>query len=239
MDQKRRLFIYDRKEVGVLILLGVGVALFAFTLGVHLGKQVVPKTVEIASEAKSTEPVEGAAEQAPNRNEIAKEVKNIPAAVDETLDQSLRDEIAKTGLQVDKGRQVELPEKIKTPKKVEIGSPEVGSESSAAATPVLKTTSRPASSSAMPARGRYTLQVGSFPSLRDAEPELLKLNENGLRAQVREVELAGKGKWYRLFVGQFDSIKDADKAGKTFRQERRISDFVVVRAPEAGSTKTE
>lgn len=81
--------------------------------------------------------------------------------------------------------------------------------------------------------GRYTLQVGSYPSLREAEPELLKLNENGLRGEVREVDLAGRGKWFRLFVGQFPSIKDAEKAGKNFKKERRISDFVVVRSPES------
>ena len=100
MDSKRRLFIYDRKEVGVLILLGVGVALFAFTLGVHLGKQVVPKPTESLGEAKPIEPLNPGEVQAPNRIEVAQEVKNIPAAVDETLDQSLRDEIAKRGFVV-------------------------------------------------------------------------------------------------------------------------------------------
>lgn len=241
MDQKRRLFIYDRKEVGVLILLGVGVALFAFTLGVHLGKQVVPKTVETAGEAKPVEPLTAAQEQAPSRTEISQEVKNVPGAVDETLDQSLRDEIAKTGLQVEKPRQVELPEKLR---KKDTTAPEVGAVDHADSqvlplkneashqTPAAAVKSAPASGS--PA-SRYTLQVGSYPSLSDAEPELLKLNENGLRAEVREVEITGKGKWYRLFVGQFDTVKDADKAGKNFRKERRIADFVVVRSPEASA----
>ena len=40
MEQKQRFFIYDRKEMGVLLFLGVMVAIFAFTLGVHLGKKV-------------------------------------------------------------------------------------------------------------------------------------------------------------------------------------------------------
>lgn len=223
-DEKRRLFIYDRKEVGVLILLGVGVALFAFTLGVHLGKQVIPKPVETASEAHSVEPVESTKDQAPSRVEISQEVKNVPGAVDETLDQSLRDEIAKTGLQIDKPRQVELPEKIRkvAPEKP-LPSDKKGDSKS----------EKQASQSDNV--GRYTLQVGSFPSLREAEPELLKLNENGLRAEVREVDIAGKGKWYRLFVGQFETIKDAEKAGKSFKQERRISEFVVVRSPRSTS----
>jgi cell division protein FtsN len=238
VDQKRRLFIYDRKEVGILILLGVGVALFAFTLGVHLGKQVVPQKLESAVESGATEPVAAASEQPPVRGEIAQEVKNVPAAMDETLDQSLRDEIAKTGLQLDSGRQVDLP--------TEVRSAGIRKAEPAPAVSPRSVDARPktaAQSSAQPStprvKGKYTLQVGSFPNLRDAEPELLKLNENGLRAEVREVEIAGKGKWFRLFVGQFDSVKDADQAGKTFRNERRISDFVVVRSPADLGTVTE
>ncbi len=232
MDQKRRLFIYDRKEVGVLILLGVGVALFAFTLGVHLGKQVVPKATEMAGETQAVDPLVPAEPGAPSRVEISQEVKNVPEAVDETLDQSLRDEIAKTGLQVEKPRQVELPDSVRRETNRAESRPEVGQPK----TPVARTTKvDPKSQSPSAVSSRYTLQVGSFPSLREAEPELLKLNENGLRAEVREVELAGKGKWYRLFVGQFDSVKDAENAGKGFKKERRIADFVVVRSPEATS----
>lgn len=100
-DQKRKIFIYDRKEVGILGLLGVVVALFAFTLGVHLGKQVVPKAADTHAANESLEPVDAAKEQNPNRNEIANEVKNVPGAVDETLEQNLRDEVAKTGIQID------------------------------------------------------------------------------------------------------------------------------------------
>lgn len=237
LDRKRRLFIYDRKEVGVLILLGVGVALFAFTLGVHLGKQVVPKAIETASEAKPAETLTTAETQAPSRVEISQEVKNVPAAVDETLDQSLRDEIAKTGMKVDKTRQLELPKNLHE----ETSKPEVGAKETAEPKAEPKTEKKTAKTepkvAAEPAGGRYTLQVGSYPSLHDAEPVLLQLNENGLRAEVREVELAGKGKWFRLFVGQFDSVKEAEKAGKSFKKERRIAEFVVVKAPSATVTE--
>jgi|GEM_PF-1264695 len=239
MDQKRRLFIYDRREVGILILLGVGVALFAFTLGVHLGKQVVPKAIETAGEPKTSESLTAGESQAPSRVEISGEVKNVPAAADETLDQSLRDEIAKTGMKVDKTRQVDLPSEVhKVVNQPEVGRPESTAETKpkakAATSPKTESATEAASSNAVL---RYTLQVGSYPSLREAEPELLKLNENGLRAEVREVELAGKGKWFRLFVGQFESVRDAEKAGKSFKKERRIAEFVIVRAPTASTSR--
>lgn len=225
MDTKRKLFIYDRKEVGILILLGVGVALFAFTLGVHLGKQVVPKTNEVVATHESIEPVDAVKEQNPNRNEIANETKNVPAAVDETLDQTLRDEVAKTGMQIDKPKPLNLPTETKN-ENAPTGRPEIGSTTATAPAPTRL-------------NGRYTLQVGSYPSRSEVEPVVVRLNEQGLRAEVKEVEIKGKGKWFRLLVGQFPTVAEAEKAGTTYKKESRIGDFVVVRATDSETTKNQ
>ena len=139
MEPKRKLFIYDRREVGILILLGVGVALFAFTLGLHLGKQVNPAgehAAEPNSEAAATgenaagegehdhaavaptgehagEPVAGAEVAAPARSDVSKEVKNVPGAIEDTLDQTLRDEVSQTGLKVATPKPLKLPKETR------------------------------------------------------------------------------------------------------------------------------
>lgn len=210
MDSRRKLFIYDRKEVGILILLGVGVALFAFTLGVHLGKQVVPKPIDLQAKEESVETLESAKTENPDRTEIDAEVKNVPGAVSEVLDQNLRDEVARTGLTIEKPKTLTLPSQTKK------------ETHSAIQNKVISPVSSP--------KGRYTLQVGSYPNLKEAEPELLKLNENGLRPIVKEVELKGKGRWYRVVVGEYASARDAETAGNSFRKENRIDAFVVIRA---------
>jgi cell division protein FtsN len=221
MDARRKLFIYDRKEVGILILLGVGVALFAFTLGVHLGKQVVPKAVDLHAKDESVEVLESAKHENPDRTAIDAEVKHIPGAVSEVLDQNLRDEVAKTGLTIDQPKTVILPSKTKKETHSATQSPESSPEKSSPETGIKVV---------RPGKGRYTLQVGSYPNLKEAEPELLKLNENGLRPIVKEVELKGKGKWYRVVVGEYASAQDAETAGHSFRKENRIDAFVVIRA---------
>ncbi len=207
-DERRKLFIYDKKEVGVLILLGIGVALFAFTMGVHLGKQVSPKVVDVNTEHAVSPPVDPAPQGAPNRVEVSEEQKHVESAVEETLDQSLRDEVAKQGLQVEEPKPLTLPTETKSvvqkKKKVEPKGP-VG--------------------------GAFTLQVGSYPSTSEAEPELTKLKGKGLGAEVREVEVPGKGKWFRLYVGQFPTVKDAETTGKNYKNEKLIRDFVVVKVP--------
>ena len=224
MDARRKLFIYDRKEVGILILLGVGVALFAFTLGVHLGKQVVPKPVELHANDESVESLESAKHENPDRTLIDAEVKHVPGAVSEVLDQNLRDEVAKTGLTIDNPKTVTLPSQTKKETHSAIQNPESSPETGHGAPATKK--SEPIKAG----KGRYTLQVGSYPNLKEAEPELLKLNENGLRPVVKEVELKGKGKWYRVVVGEYASAQAAESAGNSFRKENRIEAFVVIRA---------
>lgn len=107
MGNKDKLFIYDRKEMGVLISLGLMVALFAFTLGVHLGKRVGPKSIATAPQA--TYPAVTVPDAVPERNEIAEQTKGISQKGDETLTQALRAEVLKTGLKLDIPRPLELP----------------------------------------------------------------------------------------------------------------------------------
>ena len=230
MESKRRLFVYDRKEVGVLLLLGVGVAIFAFTLGVHLGKQVIPRVVEKPSENHETHAVTTTQEQNPSRGDIAEQVKHVPEAVEEALDQTLRDEVANTGLQVESAKPLNYPKDTKTELKAKADTAAKNETTIKSKVPVKNDTKE----SAFLAKKQlqYMIQVGSYPSFEDAEPALLKLTENGLRAQIKEVDVKGKGKRYRLLVGDFSSVIEAEKAGKLYQKEKRISDFVVVRSTE-------
>src|SRR5687768_1489129 len=107
MDQRQKLFIYDRKEMAVLVLLGIMVALFAFTLGVHLGKRVGSGTLaDHADEVKAAQTV---ADALPDRQDFVEHGDGVATAVDETLNQALHEEVARTGIKLDTPRQVELP----------------------------------------------------------------------------------------------------------------------------------
>lgn len=236
MENKRKFFIYDRKEVGILILLGVGVSLFAFTLGVHLGKQVTPPPVVEEAAHAPTEKVDTDTPALPSRTEISEQVKNVPGAVDDALDQSLRDEIVRNGLQLSTPKPLNYPDKTVTEKKQAHAAAPVEAPKSAPAVPEKKTetTTKPA------ARGvHYALQVGSYPKESDAKDQLPTFSNLGLPVQIKQVEIEGKGTWYRILVGEFPSIKEADSAGKAYQADHKISDYRVVRAAVDGEKSTE
>ena len=221
MQQKQRLFIYDRKEMGILILLAVMVAIFAFTLGVHLGKRVVPKNAVASASVSSSggAPAPEAAtvpDEVPSQQDLSDQHKSAEASADEELDKAAQDEVARTGLKLDLSHQVDLPTGLaKAPKAKEpaVEAPSTGDNVAAI-------------SRTAPA-GRYTLQVGSYPALQEARAQAEAIEALGLKPHMRAAEIKGKGKWYRVFVGGFASRDAAEKAGAKYRAEHLIESFVV------------
>ena len=232
MEPKQRLFIYDRKEMAVLVLLGVMVALFAFTLGVHLGKRVGPPNLAHVENEAAT-PVQTEADKLPENPEIAVQASGVPDAVDEGLDKALHDEVAKTGIQLDQARPVDLPKKTKS-KNGGATSGAQPAEQGDAKSEVAKHSVTPAihETAHEPVSGKYTLQVGSHRNKEEAEEQVHLLEEQKLKPFVRAVDLKTKGRWYRVFIGGFETKEEAESAGKRFKAENVVVSFVVAPRPQ-------
>jgi cell division septation protein DedD len=221
-DPRQRLFIYDRKEIAVLFLLGIMVAAFAFTLGVHLGKRVGPKGMSPAG--SDMPPVATLSDQLPNRVEIAEQGKGADKALDKVLDQRLKDRVDQMELHLETPKPVELPENTH-------------SKSSGATTvlPIAKKAAEkepPADAPAAPAAAskttaRFALQIGSYPAETDAKTRLKELEEKGLKPFLREADVKGKGKWFRVYVGEFATKPSAEAAGEKYRSQNMIESFIV------------
>jgi cell division protein FtsN len=249
METRRRLFIYDRKELGVLILLGVTVALFAFTLGIHLGKRGGLKSLD-ANMAVDTAPVPTVNDAVPNRQELTEEAKEVSNAVDESLNQSLHEEVTRTGIRLDTPRPMELPkqrrgdsvtkttnaahsqgaENLQDAASLQVQgaahSHEVSPANDVSHGSIEQDTSPPAANRLAP-DGKYTLQVGSHPTMVEAKTQLSALEGEGLEPYLRHVNLKGKGQWYRIYIGGYGSKEDAEEAGKQLQSKKVVQSFIV------------
>lgn len=265
--------------MGILIVLGVMVAVFAFTLGVHLGKKLGPGGHDGEEHAQTGETLPAATidDAVPSRLEMSEQTKGTDQAISESLNQVLHDEVGKTGIKVEKPRALALPketvstnagathidakkeapvehadaEAIHASKSEHSESHEDPSEPPAQAKAAVHhkapahgeaeakddstdlgrvkealIVSRPAP------HGKYTLQVGSFPSAKEALEHLEKLDTSGSdKAFVREAVVDGHGKRFRVFVGGFETKKDADGAAQKFVKDRLIQSYVVAKMP--------
>jgi cell division protein FtsN len=240
MEPKQRLFIYDRKEMGVLILLGVMVALFAFTLGVHLGKRVGPKVA--GNGLVDTPPVETIPDSIPNRQDLTEQGKNVPQAVEEGLDDALHQEVERTGIRLDAPKQLELPKDAPADKVAKSAAPqekrddkreEKREEKRETARREPRLTKQGMSAALRPApAGRYTLQVGSHQTLEEARDQVDALDALGLKPYLREVNLKKKGTWFRVFLGGYPSKEEASEAGNRYKENHMIDSFIVANRVE-------
>jgi septal ring-binding cell division protein DamX len=83
----------------------------------------------------------------------------------------------------------------------------------------------PASAVDAKAKGRFTLQLGSFPDRAEAEAFSQRFTPQG--AYVMASEIPGKGVWYRVRVGDYASAKDAIAAKGSFEKQHNVIAYVV------------
>ena len=74
--------------------------------------------------------------------------------------------------------------------------------------------------------GKYTLQVGSFPSEKDAQEKAKELKAKGWNAFYITADVKGQ-KWYRLNVGLFSSLKSAQEFRKEFSKESKNNNVLI------------
>ncbi len=72
----------------------------------------------------------------------------------------------------------------------------------------------------------YTIQVSSFRDESQALDLKSTLKKKGYDVRIKSVEIPERGVWYRVFVGAYNSKKDAEKAAKRIHFEERLPTLV-------------
>lgn len=73
---------------------------------------------------------------------------------------------------------------------------------------------------------RYTLQVASHPNMDSARSHMEKLRKMGLEPHVVAGDIPGKGKFYRVRVGKFQSMDEARSFQSDLTRKNSLSTFV-------------
>jgi cell division protein FtsN len=79
----------------------------------------------------------------------------------------------------------------------------------------------------------FTLQVGSYNELSQAQERAAKLGSVGVNAYVARVEIPKRGTWYRVQTGRFSNREEAVRYGTQLRSKGMVADFIV--APSKAS----
>jgi DedD protein len=105
-------------------------------------------------------------------------------------------------------------------------TPKPEAAAKASPTPAKKVAiAAPAAAADAKAKGRFTLQLGSFPDRAEAEAFSQRFTPQG--AYVIASEIPGKGTWYRVRVGDYATAKDAIAAKGNFEKQHSVIAYVV------------
>jgi cell division protein FtsN len=73
----------------------------------------------------------------------------------------------------------------------------------------------------------FTLQVGSYNELAQAQERVAKLESAGVSSYVARVEIPKRGTWYRVQTGRFGNREEAVRYGTQLKSKGVVADFIV------------
>ncbi len=81
--------------------------------------------------------------------------------------------------------------------------------------------------------GFYTIQLSSWRTQSKADREARRYQEMGLEAYVQRADLIGKGTWFRVRVGRYPALTDAQEAVRSLVDVEAswVDNFKVAQVP--------
>ena len=223
MQPKHELLVFSKKEILVVMLLLILVALFSFTLGLRLGKALAGKSNAITThEAESPPMLEGAMPETVDQEDDAEE----PAPDPTPLPGQSSSISSKTmGAPNPKGNSAE---NLAEQRLLEEAKKE-GVKSTHLVAPILPGQKKRSDITFV----GFTLQIGAYKTVAEAPEQVTSVKRKGLdQSFYFETEVPGKGTWYRVGIGVYKLRIEAERAGVLLKKNKQVPDFIVQRVGE-------
>jgi len=218
-------------ELSRLALAGWGIGLLVallwmFVLGVFVGKGITPANINLAEIKKrmidqGVWPGSGEAVQEEGSPRTTETVRKIPLKdleFYEKLAQKKRERLEEA-----------TPEKP-APQDKPVASAEAQPEPSAT-TPAKSTSTARKTTEASPekksSKANFTVQLASFRDPNSAEKFAAGFKDLKSKVSVRTVDLPGKGRWYRVQVGELSSRDEAAALADRLAKKYQLKAFVI------------
>ena len=213
MDSKTKLFVFAKKEVALIFIFMILIAITSFVLGVKIGKSYSLEMAGITPEDQKK-----VVELLSKKEEDLQNIKKNPEAstVESTeVENKLQEKIAaEFG---DKNHPAEPVGKAKA----ESSEPNMSTEPKHQATGVAKDG----------LSGKFTIQLGSHRTLKEAEDFAEGFKARGYDPIINQIDIKGKGTWYRVSLGAFVNQEEA----KTYISKEKTlfigQDYTIVKMP--------
>ena len=199
MDSKTKLYVFAKKEVALIFIFMILIAVTSFVLGVKIGKNYSMEMAGITPEDQKK-----VVELLSNKEEELSQIKANPEI--STVESS--------------DIENKLQEKI---------TEEFGGGVTPMATPINGEVNKSESKDVL--SGKFTIQLGSHRTLKEAESFAEGFRARGYNPIINQIEIKGKGTWYRVSLEAFDT---AEQAKAYIGREKTLfmgQDYTIIKMP--------
>ncbi len=189
MDEKSNLYVFERKEVFLIFVFMILIGITSFILGVKVGKQYSFANVGFEEADRNTVDLLSKQEEEIHKgsrpSEVELDTQSLREKMNIKLEEKIRQELEAQPVPVEDKPQVESNPTDKPFK------PEMEAE----VTDALS--------------GKFTIQLGSYKTLPEAEQFANGFKIKGYNPIISQKDISGRGTWYRVSLGAFDSLSEA------------------------------
>lgn len=219
MEDKTKLFVFDKKEIALLFLFVVFSAATSFIFGVKVGKnysyesaglspadriEVDLRSREEEEVSKTMQDLEGAEKKAELPSATLKKLESEF----ERIDEEIQGGSSGVGTKPETDSLPTSDEAYKKQLELEGGSLEQA-PANTAGNLEERLDQAPKESQRSEYLGKFTIQLGSYPNLEDAKQFADTFRIRGYNPIVNQVDIKSRGTWYRVSLGVFDTAAQA------------------------------
>tara|TARA_R110002072_G_scaffold64203_2_gene159221 strand:+ start:59831 stop:60532 length:702 start_codon:yes stop_codon:yes gene_type:complete len=231
MDEKTKLYVFAKKEVALIFIFMILISSTAFVFGFKLGKgytftdqgfmPIDRQNVDILS--KEEESVQKITDQN-KEGKLEVNQEDFQKRLEERINQELNQEggAVKAPVEESAAPQEKKNEPVSETRPIEPAT----SLNDQAPSDNDQNTSLTSSDTYS---GKYTIQLGSHRSLKEAEEFAAGFKYRGYIPIINEVDIPGRGVWYRVSLGVFGTITEAKEYVAKENSLFQGQDYVLVR----------
>lgn len=182
MDSKTKLYVFAKKEVALIFIFMILIAVTSFVLGVKIGKNYSMEMAGITPEDQKK-----VVELLSNKEEELSSIKANPEA--NTVESS------------------DIENKLQEKISEEFGAGSVPAHGGMSKPPVSGGEAKHETKDAL--SGKFTIQLGSHRTLKEAESFAEGFRARGYNPIINQIEIKGKGTWYRVSLEAFNTAEEA------------------------------
>jgi cell division protein FtsN len=202
MDSKTKLYVFAKKEVALIFIFMILIAVTSFVLGVKIGKNYSMEMAGITPEDQKK-----VVELLSNKEEELSSIKANPES--STVESS----------DIEHKLQEKISEEFGTDK------PAVHGETEAHGANMSVPPAKDALS------GKFTIQLGSHRTLKEAESFAEGFRARGYNPIINQIEIKGKGTWYRVSLEAFNTAEEAKAYVGREKSLFMGQDYTIIKMP--------